>query len=120
MKHILRKQALEVSLASSIAARGLTVILDVLIVDSRNDLNVYMTAADGEASCCGAVTESKCCITDQKETCYQPGSSTCDCQDKTSIAKESQQLAAALGIVDFNEWAGMNIAALDMIGYANT
>jgi arsenite methyltransferase len=93
--------------------------IDVLVVDSKNDLNVYMTGAEGETSCCGAVTENKCCIPEQKETGCQPGSSTCSCQDETSMANETHQLAAALGIVDFNEWAGMMIAALQIIGYAN-
>lgn len=59
-------------------------------MDSKNDLNVYMTRAEDETSCCGATTE----------------------KDKTSLGNESRKLATALGIMDFNEWAGMVIVAL--------
>lgn len=43
---------------------------------------------------------------EQKGTCCQSGLSTCSCEENTSMASEAQNLAAALGIVDFNEWAG--------------
>ena len=93
---------------------------DLLIIDSKNDLNVYLTAAEDGTSCCGTAAEkvSSCCSVeeqatycklDQKQSCCQSGSSTCGCQDKTSMASEAENLAASMGIMDFNEWAGTNI-----------
>ncbi|KFY31389.1 hypothetical protein V493_01159 [Pseudogymnoascus sp. VKM F-4281 (FW-2241)] len=90
---------------------------DPLIVDTKNDLNVYLTAGEDGTSCCGtgaekvssccnAEMQARCCKPEQKESCCQPGSSTCGCQDKTSMASEARKLAASLGIMDFNEWAG--------------
>lgn len=85
---------------------------DVLVVDSKNDLNVYMTEAAGETSCCGAAKESKCCNPKQNDTCCEPRSWMHISQDETSMANEPHQQAAAMGVVDFNEWAGMIIFAL--------
>ena len=95
---------------------------DVLIVDSKNDLNVYLTATETKPSCCGsdAVKEGKevspccsvearesCCKPEEKESCCEADSSTCACQNQTSsMANEANTLAARLGITDFNEWAG--------------
>jgi arsenite methyltransferase len=95
-------------------------VLDLLIVDSKSDLNVYLTAAENGKSCCGTVAEKSpsccsvkkqatCCMLDQKESCCQSGSSTCGCQDKTPMASEAKMLAVE--IMDFNEWAGMNTAS---------
>jgi hypothetical protein len=95
---------------------------DLLIVDSKNDLNVYLTAAEDGTLCCGTAAEkvssccsaekqATCCEPEQKESCCQSCSSICGCQDKTSIASEAKKLAASLGIIDFNEWAGTNIAS---------
>ncbi|KAI8648762.1 Methyltranfer-dom domain-containing protein [Fusarium keratoplasticum] len=95
---------------------------DVLIVDSKNDLNVYCTAAEAKPSCCGtdtveeeeeapsccsAETKESCCKPEEKESCCGTNSSTCACQNQTSsMAGEAETLAAGLGITDFNEWAG--------------
>lgn len=95
---------------------------DVLIVDSKNDLNVYCTAAEAKTSCCGIDTVEEeeeapsCCSTEAKESCCKPeekesccgaDSSTCACQNQpSSMASEAETLAARLGITDFNEWAG--------------
>ncbi|KFY02504.1 hypothetical protein V490_00479 [Pseudogymnoascus sp. VKM F-3557] len=90
---------------------------DPLIVDTKNDLNVYLTAAEDGTSCCGTGAEKassccnvemqvRCCKPEQKESCCQSSSSTCGCQDKTSMASDAKKLAASLGIMDFNEWAG--------------
>jgi arsenite methyltransferase len=95
---------------------------DLLIVDSKNDLNVYLTAAEDGTSCCGTAAENvssccsaekqaACCKPDRKESCCQSGSSTCGCQDKTSKASETKKSVASMGIVDFNEWAGTNITS---------
>ena len=95
---------------------------DVLIVDSKNDLNVYLTAAEDGKPCCGTATEKvsaccqpekmeSCCEPDQKESCCQSDSSTCGCQDKISMAGAAKLLAASKGFMDFNEWAGTNIAS---------
>lgn len=90
---------------------------EILIVDSKNDLNVYLTAAEDGTSCCGAAEDkvssccsvqkqATCCKPGQKESCCQSGSWACNCQDKTSMASEAKKLAASIGIMDFNEWAG--------------
>ncbi|RSL55391.1 hypothetical protein CEP54_009439 [Fusarium duplospermum] len=76
----------------------------VLIVDSKNDLNVYCTAAEAKPS-----TEAKesCCKPEEKESCCGTDSSTCACQNQTSsMAGEAKTLATRLGITDLNEWAG--------------
>lgn len=101
--------------------------LDVLIVDSKNDLNVYLTAAEDGSSCCGTVAEkvssccsaekqATCCNPEQNESCCKSGSSTCSCQDKTSMGSEAKKLVTSLEIMDFNEWAGANIANLPYHG----
>lgn len=95
---------------------------DVLIVDSKNDLNVYCTAAEAKTSCCGintveeeeeapsccsSKTKENCCKPEEKESCCGADSSTCACQNQpSSMASEAETLAARLGITDFNEWAG--------------
>ncbi|KAK7397981.1 hypothetical protein QQX98_012647 [Neonectria punicea] len=95
---------------------------DVLIVDSKNDLNVYCTAAEAKPSCCGtdavkeeqdltsccsAETKESCCKPKEKESCCETNSSTCACPKQTSsMACEAKTLATRLGITDFNEWAG--------------
>ncbi|KAM5373255.1 hypothetical protein ACJZ2D_007084 [Fusarium nematophilum] len=95
---------------------------DVLIVDSENDLNVYCTAAEAKPSCCGmdtvkeeekspsccsAKAKESCCKPEEKESCCGADSSTCACQNQTgSSASEAKTLAAQVGIMDFNEWAG--------------
>ncbi len=99
--------------------------VDLLIVDSKNDLNVYLTAAEDGTSCSGTTVEKisscssaekqePCCMSDQKNTCCHSGSSTCGFQDKTSMASEAKNSAASLGIIDFNEWAGTYIASSRM------
>lgn len=95
-------------------------LLDVLIVDSKNDLNVYCTAAEDKTSCCGTDADkeevSPCCDTvandspckpEEKESCCRADSTACACQNQTSsMAKEAKTLASRSGITDFNEWAG--------------
>jgi arsenite methyltransferase len=101
---------------------------DVLIVDSKNDLNVYFTATEAKPSCCGtdAVKEEEeapsCCSAKAKESCCEPeekvsccgtNSSSCACQDQTSsMAGEAKTLATRLGITDLNEWAGKDTGCL--------
>lgn len=95
---------------------------DVLIVDSKNDLNVYFTATKTKPSCCGSdavkveMEVSPCCSEEAKESCCKPeekqsccntNSSACTCQNQTSsMASEAKTLATQLGITDVNEWAG--------------
>ncbi|KFY04024.1 hypothetical protein V490_00023, partial [Pseudogymnoascus sp. VKM F-3557] len=77
-----------------------------LIVDTKNDLNVYLTAGEDGTSCCGTGAEKassccnvemqvRCCKPEQKESCCQSSSSTCGCQDKTSMASDAKKLAAS-------------------------
>ncbi|KAH7140966.1 SAM-dependent methyltransferase UbiE/COQ5 family protein [Dactylonectria macrodidyma] len=95
---------------------------DVLIVDSKNDLNVYLTAAEAKTSCCGMDTvqeeetapscdgekaKENCCKPEEKKSCCGANSSACGCQDQKSLmANEAETLAAQLGITDLNKWAG--------------
>ncbi|RYO97316.1 hypothetical protein DL764_007339 [Monosporascus ibericus] len=95
---------------------------DILIVDSKNDLNTYFTAAEAKPSCCGtdAVKEEEktssccsaearesCCKQEEKESCCGTNSSACACNNQTSsMADETKTLATRLGITDLNEWAG--------------
>jgi hypothetical protein len=101
---------------------------DVLIVDSKNDLNVYLTATETKPSCCGsdAVKEGKevspccsvearesCCKLEEKQSCCRTNSSACTCQNQTSsVASEVKTLATQLGITDLNEWAGKDTGRL--------
>lgn len=95
---------------------------DILIVDNKNDLNVYFTATETKLPCFGsdAVKEEKevppCCSAEAKESCCKPeeeqlccntNSSACTCQNQTSsMASEAKTLATQLGVTDLNEWAG--------------
>ncbi|KAH0592664.1 hypothetical protein MHUMG1_09657 [Metarhizium humberi] len=96
---------------------------DVLIVDSKNDLNVYCTTAElkpsshpetdamqeerAVPSCCSTGARAICCQPEDKESCCQDNSSSCSCQKQsTSMATQVTTLAGQLGIADFNEWAG--------------
>ncbi|KAH8799752.1 arsenite methyltransferase [Xylogone sp. PMI_703] len=65
---------------------------DVLIVDSKNDLNVY-TSSGEDASCCGERSAVSCC---------QKSDSCCSTKGSTL-----EKLMAEFKHVDFNEWAGM-------------
>ncbi|RYP47569.1 hypothetical protein DL769_011306 [Monosporascus sp. CRB-8-3] len=94
----------------------------ILIVDSKNDLNMYFTAAEAKPSCCGtdavkeedetpsccsAEAKESCCKHEKKESCCGTNSSTCACHNQTSsMAGEAKTLATRLGITDLNEWAG--------------
>lgn len=124
MKRISKRQDFGVSPILSTGARPMTNLHapDPLIVDTKNDLNVYLTAAEDGTSCCGtdaekassccnAEMQARCCKPEQKESCCQSSSPTCGCQDKTSMASDAKKLAASLGIMDFNEWAGTNIVS---------
>lgn len=87
---------------------------DILIVDSKNDLNVYFTAAESGQYCCGTEVarddEQKkeqmlsFCNTEEEQTCCQPGDQRQN--DTGSMANEAKSLAAGLGVTEFNEWAG--------------
>ncbi|RSM07713.1 hypothetical protein CDV31_008493 [Fusarium ambrosium] len=95
---------------------------DVLIVDSKNDLNVYFIAAESKTSCCeidiveeeaeapsscGSKTRENCYKPEEKESCCGNDMPTCACQNQpSSMASEAETVAARLGITDFNEWAG--------------
>ncbi|KAG9249685.1 S-adenosyl-L-methionine-dependent methyltransferase [Emericellopsis atlantica] len=76
---------------------------DVLIVDTKSDLNVYVTALEGEASCCGPspkVNIKSCCEPESD-------SSAEACQKQaTSMPTDAETLVTQLGIKDLNEWAG--------------
>ncbi|GKU07865.1 sam-dependent methyltransferase coq5 family protein [Fusarium langsethiae] len=71
---------------------------DVLIVDTKSDLNVYFTAHENELSCCeNGQTTSAC----------GAGPSTCVPQNSSKELGNGQDiLGDRLGINDFNEWAG--------------
>jgi len=85
--------------------------LDFLIVDSKNDLNVYWTAAGEGTSCCGIAADKSCCNAEKQMTCCQADSSTPGFQGETSTERDAKQSVASQGIVDFNEWAGTNITS---------
>ncbi|CAF3518618.1 unnamed protein product [Fusarium graminearum] len=71
---------------------------DILIVDTKSDLNVYFTAQENEASCCG---------NEQTNSACGAGLSTCAPQNSsTELADGQDILGNRLGIADFNEWAG--------------
>ncbi|TDZ24699.1 Arsenite methyltransferase [Colletotrichum orbiculare MAFF 240422] len=102
---------------------------DVLIVDSKNDMNVYFTAAEAKPSCCGTDTAKEeetsptCCHAkargsgcqpEERESCCGADSSIRASQNQTeSMAHEAKTLATQLGITDFNEWAGEYTGRLD-------
>lgn len=91
-------------------------------MDSKNDLNVYRTAAEDKPStsgidaireeqdalsCCSAETRKTCCKLDEKESCCGTKTSTCACQTRTSsMGDEAKTMASRLDIRDLNEWAG--------------
>lgn len=101
---------------------------DVLIVDNKNDLNVYFTATETKPSCCGsgAVKEKKeaspcysvdaresCCKPEEKQSCCRTNSSACTCQNQTSsMASEAKTLATQLEMTNLNEWAGKDTERL--------
>lgn len=71
---------------------------DILIVDTKSDLNVYFTAQENESSCCG---------NEQTNSACGAGLSTCAPQNSsTELADGQDILGNRLGIADFNEWAG--------------
>ncbi|OBS20436.1 hypothetical protein FPOA_06806 [Fusarium poae] len=71
---------------------------DVLIVDTKSDLNVYFTAHDNESSCCGNEQVGSACRVD---------SSACNPQKPATDSVNSEYiLSDRLGITDLNEWAG--------------
>ncbi|KAL6912632.1 hypothetical protein ACHAP8_012536 [Fusarium lateritium] len=71
---------------------------DVLIVDTKSDLNIYFTAHENEGSYCGNEwTDSAC----------GDGFSRCDPQNVLEGLGNCQYvLSDILGITDLNEWAG--------------
>ncbi|PTD05694.1 hypothetical protein HYE67_003105 [Fusarium culmorum] len=72
--------------------------LNILIVDTKSDLNVYFTAHENESSCCG---------NEQTNSACGAGLSTCAPQNSsTELADGQDILGDRLGIADFNEWAG--------------
>ncbi|CAG1996637.1 unnamed protein product [Fusarium graminearum] len=71
---------------------------DILIVDTKSDLNVYFTAQENESSCCG---------NEQTNSACGAGLSTCAPHNSsTELADGQDILGNRLGIADFNEWAG--------------
>ena len=103
--------------------------LDLLIVDSKNDLNVFLTAEKAWALCCGTAVEkvSSCnsgenqatqVEIDQSDTCCQSGSSTSG-QSKTSIVSEVEKSVNSRGIKDLNEFAGtfLNVPVRQLYAY---
>ncbi|RYO93570.1 hypothetical protein DL766_003942 [Monosporascus sp. MC13-8B] len=86
---------------------------DILIVDNKNDLNMYFTAADAvkeeekTPSRCTAEAKASCCNHEEKGLCCGTHSLACACHNQTSsMAAEAKTLAPRLGITDLNEWAG--------------
>ncbi|SPO06211.1 related to arsenic methyltransferase Cyt19 [Cephalotrichum gorgonifer] len=77
---------------------------DAVIVDSKSDLNVYFTAADGTTSCCAPPGDgASCCAPAPDATsCCAPAKDATSC---CGVADEAKKLASH-GITDFNEWAG--------------
>lgn len=72
-------------------------------MDSKSDLNVYHTAAATETSCCGSAAgkvPSGCGLNKAE---WSPESLT----KENTLGTESNNLAASLDNLDFNEWAGM-------------
>ncbi|CAG8955133.1 hypothetical protein HYFRA_00007148 [Hymenoscyphus fraxineus] len=72
---------------------------DLLIVDSKNDLNVYHTAVSDDSSCCGPVAPAGC--GQSKAGCGQAS-----LPQENTLGSESKKLVASLENLDFNEWAG--------------
>ncbi|KAJ4317807.1 hypothetical protein N0V84_007169 [Fusarium piperis] len=86
---------------------------DIVIVDSKSDLNVYHTVTDGEPSCCGADSPKgqdevpACRSQEMEQSSYAPGEQESCLQSQTSsTADGTSRLANRLGITDLNEWAG--------------
>ncbi|CAG8978338.1 hypothetical protein HYALB_00005924 [Hymenoscyphus albidus] len=71
---------------------------DLLIVDSKNDLNVYHTAVSDDSSCCGPVAPAGC--GQSKAGCGQVS-----LPQENTLGSESKKLVASLENLDFNEWA---------------
>lgn len=94
----------------------------ILIIDTKNDLNVYLTAADSRPSCCGlnaspVAEESACCSAETpvggcvprqtQQNCCQPSATGCGRRtEEPLLATNAQDAVASLSITDFNEWAG--------------
>lgn len=91
---------------------------DLLIVDTKHDLNVYFSTEESDLACCGETPAAKaapsCFSTRQTgESCKtieaRPGSGSSTYsshQQNGSMPNKARQLAAGLGITDLNEWAG--------------
>ncbi|KAM0420122.1 hypothetical protein ACHAPD_003691 [Fusarium lateritium] len=71
---------------------------DVLIVDTKSDLNVYFTAHENGSSCCGNEEAASTCSV---------ASPACGSQIfATGFGNDQGIRSDRLGIADFNEWAG--------------
>lgn len=83
-------------------------------MDTNCDLNVYWSAADGEAPCCGADASKaqdevlSCCSQEVKHGSYTEQES-CPEDHPSLMADEASKLTEQLGITDFNEWAGKSL-----------
>lgn len=74
-------------------------------MDSKNDLNVYHTAATTETSCCGPAAEKLPSGCGQNKA----GCGAGPLATENTLGSESKKLAASLDNLDFNEWAGITI-----------
>jgi SAM-dependent methyltransferase len=90
---------------------------DILIVDSKSDLNVYFTASEHgkQETCCSseqretsqccppdtsAAPSNECCASDKKEACCLPTPA------ESSLATMAKELTKDMGDIDWNEWVG--------------
>ena len=71
-------------------------MIDVLIVDTKSDLNVYFTANEAPPSCCKGTNRD----TDQDSSSCAPP------ELASSLETGDGVLVYGSGITDFNEWAG--------------
>ncbi|KZL87538.1 sam-dependent methyltransferase coq5 family protein [Colletotrichum incanum] len=85
---------------------------NVIILDSKSDLNVYYTALGDETSCCGTKDYSKSkgeesCVLKEKVLSCGASSSICAQQEDDHLTpSEAKEQATSLGVTDLNEWAG--------------
>lgn len=78
-----------------------------MIVDSKNDLNIYTKSEEDEKSnrCCGAGSDSPCC--ERSQSCCN------NAEPANSGAFESPK--SDFKHIDFNEWAGMYYHVGDLL-----
>ena len=68
-------------------------VLDILIVDAKSDLNAYVTVSRDDGSCCGPAASVPCCGASSQTS-------------KASMETLAKTMVEESGVTDFNEWAG--------------